>query len=161
MARRLTAPTSPPTAPHSAAAASSPKPGHASTLRASAWPCQQRFCIQPHRLPTAWNYLALELARTSSQGDPDLCTTIMSFFIFVFMLVVDYSMLLRTTDGLFDFGAAHHNSSRTGPSGDLTGYDFSDTSSGLRPTVSIRVPHSIATHVSQPPPVGMQKPPPL
>lgn len=43
-------------------------------------PVRQNLYMFSHtsltRLPPSWNHLALELARTSSQGDPDLCMPI-------------------------------------------------------------------------------------
>lgn len=36
-------------------------------------PCLHCSSSIPCRLPSQWNYLSVELARTSSDGDPDLC----------------------------------------------------------------------------------------
>lgn len=60
-------------------------------------------------------------------------------------------MLTPVTDGLFDWGPAHNKSHM--PSGAMSAYDFSDTSSGLHPVVGVRVPHPSSTHPADP--VGM------
>ncbi len=103
------------------------------------------------RLPSQWNYLALEQTRVSDDGDPDLY-------------------------GMFDFGdAARHptggggahgdmptggggsketHSSSSIPTSDVSAFDFQETSSGLHPRVTLRVSHAEATAVQPKTPIG-------